>query len=361
MTSAPPATGPYDGFLTFWLPLTAQCAPNVRQLVRDCVAWARKSGLGGGDPQLAELYGNVGALITAHVFPRAAGPLQQALADYGAWGFEANDRAVPDRTGHLGQVVHAINRWAQLMRVPGSWTADADPFEEALRDALERIRAHASDVQYERMVRGQEIWLQYMLWETALRENGRPPGVNEYLAMRTGAGGAYATIGYLDLVQGAEPTARELAAPPVRAAAHAGLLTGVLDNDRYSSFKEQSLGQGKYTLAAALRADDPALGPRESLRRAVQIRDTAMAMYLRLRDQVLIGASDQLRSYFDGIDRVIAGNFSLATTALRYLDPATAGLFQRTVTPPAGLAAGSPLPYPTVSWWWDHLVRNGAS
>ncbi|MGW2425815.1 terpene synthase family protein [Streptomyces sp. NPDC001709] len=323
--------------------------------MHDCVAWARKSGLGGGDPQLAELYGNAGALLTAHVFPRATGPLQQALADYGAWAFESNDRVVPDRKGHLGEVVHAINRWAQLMRAPGTWMTDAVPFEEALRDALERIRIHASDVQYERMVRGQETWLQYMLWETALRENNRPPGVNEYLAMRTGSGGTYATIGYLDLVQDIETTAPELAAPAVRAAAHAGILTAVLDNDRYSCFKEESLGQDKYTLTGALRTDDPALKRQESLRRTVQIRNTVMAMYLHLRDQVLTDASAQLHSYFEGIDRVIAGNFNFATTALRYLDPATAALCRHTTTAPPDLATDNPLPYPAISWWWDLL------
>ncbi|MFK8911477.1 terpene synthase family protein [Streptomyces sp. YS-3] len=346
-----------DGFLTFWIPMEPMVAPNAQSLITECTTWARKAGLGGGNDTAAAIYANVGALLVAHCFPTTTGPLQQALADYSAWAFEINDVVVPaPESSRTTDTVHITNRCVRLGRSPHSWGPDASPLEKALADALIRIRAHTSDVHYERFVRPQEAWCHAMLWETALRERHTPPGVNEYLAMRGSASGLYATMGIIPAAGDIGAADWELAAPAVQAAAEAGLLAAVMDNDRYSYLKEVVLGQDKYTLQTALRTDHPDMSRDDALSAAVGIRDAMMALYLRLRDQILTCASEQLRRYFACIDRVIAGNFRFGATAMRYLDPAATHTYQRTTTPPSGIKTEEALPYPTIAWWWDHLT-----
>ncbi|MFI9504233.1 hypothetical protein [Nocardia sp. NPDC052566] len=346
-----------EGFLSFWMPIQAQVAPNRQTLTGECVAWAREKHIGGGDPDVAAVYGHSGASLLAYAFPHATGPMQRALADYSAWAFVPDDVADATINGsppRTCEVVHELSRLARMTRSPDSWADDTTTSENALRDTIIRIRAHCSAVQFERFWRRQEIWLFQLVWATALRERGIPPGVNEYMAMRIGSVGLYATQGYIHLVENIEPTNAELARPLVQAAAEAGLTVATLDNERYSSVRERALDQDELALASALRVDSPGLTAAESMRGVVTIRDRILALYLRLRDQVRTDASPDLHKYFTGIDLVIAGNVAFGARAARYLNPAAGRTYQTTSATPEGLSR-EPLPYPTIAWWWHHL------
>jgi hypothetical protein len=345
-----------EGFLTFWIPFEPEVAPNAEDLTAQSAAWAQKVGLGGQDPDRAAVYGNVGALMMAHFFPHTTGRLQQALADYSAWAWAAKDAIDPAAAARTCDVVHFANRMARLTRSPHSWAGTSTPLEDAFTDVITRIRACTSDLQFAWFMRGQEIWLHQLLWENALRERGAPPTVNEYLAMRIGAVGIYSTHGYLPCTENIEPPARELATPLVQATAEAGLLASALDNDRYSSIRDAIVDPAVHSLPAAIRADQPDLTAAQAMQAAVSIRDQILALYLRLRDRVLATASPALRQFFTGIELVIAGNYVLGATALRYLNPAATGTYQRTTTPPTTVDSGQPLPYPTIVWWWQQLT-----
>ncbi|WP_406320001.1 hypothetical protein [Streptomyces sp. NBC_00519] len=345
-----------EGFCTFYCPLEEETGADAEHLSANSAAWARKFDLGRGDPSLSALYGAGGATLITHVFPHATTDpdLAQALVDYSGWAFMADDFIVPDPDARA-DVLHAVYRWARTILSARSWENRGTHLDDALRNTLERLRACMSDVQYERFTTTQASWLHAMLWERALRERGTALTVNDYLAVRIGAVGVHATPGYLDAVEGTELTAQEWSSPLVKAATEAGLFAAALDNDRYSFCKESDLTQINYNLFGALQHEHPDWTLAQAMREGITIRDTMLALYLRLREQILPTASPDLRKYLTGVERVISGDITFGTTCMRYFAPEATPDIRRTLTRPAQLS-DEPLPYPTIAWWWEHIA-----
>ncbi|MFI9504242.1 hypothetical protein [Nocardia sp. NPDC052566] len=355
MTSrvAIPALPP--GFLTFWQPFPAEEGPGGERLRAECTAWAQRFNIGGNAEQ-AMVYGAVAAALVTHVLPHTPSPIKRPLADYLGWGWFANDLAMPTTPNvSLADCVRAMSRFARMTHSPRVWQDDGNPAEAPFQEVLPRLRAALSDAQFHLLMRTLESWLFNMLWETALRDRGTPPGVNEYLAMRYGSGGLDVMVPLVCIAEEVEPYLATFGSPLVVAASEAGFLTAAIDNDRYSYFKEVALGQRKYNLAKALQADDPDLGFEEAWRQAIVMRDQLLALYLRLRDKALATAGPAMHGYFSGVDRSIAGNMPFCITALRYLDAKAANTVRVTADRPAHAVSDRVPPYPTVTQWADLL------
>jgi len=346
-----------EGFLSFYCPLPEQVGRDKELLMTETLAWSQRFDLGAGDDAATYKYGVAGTYTVAHLFPHATGELAQVLSDYSAWAFTVNDFVVPEHPGsvRMCDVVHAVCRLVRIFRSPDSWPAEQMSMRErALQDTLWRLRPRVTDVQYDRFVSGMFRWLHDMLWETALRERGERLNCNDYLAMRLGTSGMYATLAYLDAVEGTEITAREHADPLFRATIEAGLYTATLDNDRYSYFKESGPALKKCNLFDALMLEHPGWSEQQAMTEGVAIRDAMAHLYMRLRDQILPAASEDLRRFLAGVDRVVSGNVTFGTTCVRYFNPDVLPTVQRTATPCQHMPEG-PLPYPTISWWWEQL------
>ncbi|MFI9508613.1 hypothetical protein [Nocardia sp. NPDC052566] len=344
-----------DGFLDFWCPFDAEVCPEADTLSAGTRAWAQQFDLGDGDPAKTELYANVGAVFTANVYPHITGPVGQALTDYSAWGWVANDHALPPQGARTCDVLHKLYRWARIMRAPSSFPELTTPADAALTEVFTRLYEEAPARPRARLVDSQVRWLLDMGWEVVLHERGAQLTVNDYLAMRLGSGGAEAALGYVEIVEGIEVPDREWTAPRFRAASEAGMFAAVLDNDRYSLSNDLTNGLTKYTIFNALLTEYPNLTATEALLAGVEIRNRMLNLYIQLRAQILSGASSELRRYLTGLDLIVSGNIVFGATALRYHTPQLADAPQRHETPtsPPG---GDRLPYPTISWWWDHLT-----
>lgn len=336
--------------LCFYCPLETEVNPDFRQLGQRTLAWVRRFDLGSGDPGRATMLGLTGAAYAAHANPHATGELAQAFADYNAWAWAANDAAGSDRSA--ASLVVDFGRWERIMRSPGSWPDVSTPMDAALSEVFGRLRRILTPVQWERFVAGQSQWLYSMAWEVGLREQGGTHTVNDYLAVRFGSVGCYSAVSYLDAVEGIELSEGEWARPAVRAAAESGMLVAALDNDRTSYNRERKLAIKKHNVFDVIR-EETGCTFEEAVTEGIAIRDRAMNLYLRLRDQLLASASEDLQAYLTGVDRVISGNINLATAAVRYLDPETAHLFRRVDSPIDSRT--DPLPIPTVAWWWEHV------
>jgi hypothetical protein len=338
--------------LAFYCPLAAEVSPEAETLQQRTQEWAKRFDLGEGDPERAAIFALTGAVFAAHVYPHARGEAAQALADYDAWAWAANDFVGSDAS--LPEIVVTLGRWERIVRSPGSWPGSSRPLDAALADAFLRLRELLTPVQWQRLTAGQSQWLYPMCWEAALRESGVPLGVDDYLAMRLSASGAgYAAPAYLDATEGIELSEQEWADPVLRAAAECGMLVGTLDNDRYSYFRERDLEVKKHNLFDSLRVDDPSLSFAQAVDQAVVLRDRLMGLYLRLREQLLLTAGDDVRRYLAGLDVVISGNMNFAAKAARYLLPKTP--YSVTVTDEPCDNSLTPPDLPTIAWWWDQL------
>ncbi|MEU9113274.1 hypothetical protein AB0D04_16205 [Streptomyces sp. NPDC048483] len=341
------------GLLTFYCPLPAQESPEAVLLQQRTLEWAEKFDLGCGDPERTAMLASVGAAYTIHVTPHAAGPTAQALCDYNAWAWAANERVSASR--QASEFIVDAGRWERIMRSPHSWPDATDPMDAGLRDAFTRLRNFLTPVQWERFVAGQSHWISSMGWEAAVWEQGGSRTLNHYLAVRLGSAGSYSAAAFLDAVERIELGEREWAHPTLRAAVEAGMLAAILDNDRYSYPRERRLRIGKHNVFDVLRREHPEYSLGQAVTEGITLRDRLLTLYLQLRDQLLTDAGNDLRRYLTGLDCIISGNLTMAATAVRYLSPDTAHAFQRTSTPPCDLPTGPPPSSPTIAWWWDQL------
>ncbi|MFF7635296.1 hypothetical protein ACFZB9_19390 [Kitasatospora sp. NPDC008050] len=340
------------GLLAFYCPLDVEVSPDIKLFQQRTREWAERFDLGEGDRERTRMLALTGSSFLAHTYPHATGAVGQALADYSAWGWVPND--VIGSGCPLPEAVSLMGRWEFMMHSPHSWPASTDPRDAALADVMARLRALLSPVNWERFTAAQGTWLYQMGWEASLREQGATLSVNDYLALRFTAGAALAAGSYIAPVEGIELSADDWAHPVVRAASAAGLLVAVLDNDRYSYLRERHLPVQKENLFHAVQRDHPGLTVTEAIARGVAIRDRLMTLYLRLREQLLTGAADDLRRHVTGIDRIISGNINFCTATTRYLLTDAIDITTNTDKPTDPSTA--PLPYPTIAWWWDQLT-----
>lgn len=346
-----------EGLLTFHCPFENAVSPEVDEIAARCLAWSQQYDLGDGDRHKTMMYGYAGAGVSSTFFPNATGELAQALADYSAWAFRANDIIVPDLTAPMArQAANTVGRWNRIIRSldPFPFTTQ-HPHEAALRDTFLRLRDTMTPIQYHRFAALQIGGLWEMVWNASLRESGKELTVNDYLALRIGDAGGYAVIGYIDASQGIECPEHERSTALVQAALEAGMYVAALDNDRYSYVKESGSAQTTYSILDAMRHDHPDFSAQQITDACVALRDAILHTYLQLRERVLAAASTELRRYFDGIDLMISGNIHFGTTSIRYFAPGAAPAVQILRRAPAPPPPG-PLPYPTLAWWWKHLA-----
>ncbi|MGW1291215.1 terpene synthase family protein, partial [Streptomyces sp. NPDC002586] len=242
-----------------------------------------------------------------------------------AWGWLTNDFS--DSPRPVGELMPDLGRWERMMRAPASWPSSTRPAEKALRNVLVRLQRCMTAVQWQRFTAAQCHWMHAVAWTASLRAKGGEQTLDE----------------------------KQWSRPDVRAAAEALMTTSVLDNDRYSHLRELQLPDPKHNRFAALRREHPEMAPEGAILEGVAIRDRCMNLYLALREQILVDADDDLKRYLIGLERIVSGNIAFAAKAVRYLVPDLTPSLSRTPTP--SYSGTTPLPYPTIVWWWDHLHR----
>lgn len=334
--------------LAFYSPLIAEIHPDAERLRARTHAWAQQFDLGAGSTRLTTMLAQTGADFTAHALPHAPGEIAQAFSDYNAWAWFPSEFAGSGRP--TSDVVASLARWERTFRSPNSWPDATAPADIAIRDVCLRLRSLLTPVQWERFAAGQCQWLYHMAWEASLLEQGATLSVNDFLAMRIGSGGASAAAAFMDAAEGIELSEQQWLRPAVRAAAEASMLASVLDNDRYSYLRERDLPVKKLSLFDAIRHDHPDYTFEQAVIKAVAIRDRMMALYLQLRGELLAGGDDDLGRYLTGLDRMASGNINFAMTTGRYLLPDSPHTVTRVDKPSD--PSTTPLPYPTIAWWW---------
>ncbi|MEU3778134.1 hypothetical protein AB0F11_34040 [Streptomyces sp. NPDC032472] len=338
--------------LAFYCPFDEEVNPQAETLRERTLAWAERYDLGEGNKARTVQFALTGSALIAHCYPHARGELAQALSDYSAWAWLANDHV--GRARPSSEDLAEFGRWGRIMCSPDSWPSSQRPGDAALRDSFLRLRECMTPVQWQRFVVPQAHWLYGMAWESALHEKGGESQVNDYLATRITSGGALASPGYLDAVEGIELDERQWARHDVRAATEALMTAAALDNDRYSHLKERKMESRKHNLFDVLRREHPDYSRTQAIHEGIAVIDRFVNLYLALRDQILPDASADLKRYLTAVERIFSGNFSFCVSATRYLRPDQASAISRTTVP--SVLGTAPLPYPTVAWWWDQLT-----
>jgi hypothetical protein len=171
-------------------------------------------------------------------------------------------------------------------------------------------------------------------------------------------GYAYATM--IEMCGPAPIPDEDWNAPAVRALIGCTTLLVALENDVVSYHKEKAEGQMSPNFVSILQATR-GLSFDQAVTAAIETRDRLMLLFLRLRERLLPTAELPLQYLIDRLGQVIIANTEVSLCARRYNPPPAPRMaLEDVIKTPACWAPSlsttdtSPLPYPSISWWWDH-------
>jgi hypothetical protein len=158
---------------------------------------------------------------------------------------------------------------------------------------------------------------------------------------------------------GRSPPRTTTRTPPACTTSGCGSGVASLDNDRYSLVREltrRHTCQNLYTVLLGHTCATLA----EAVHTAACLRDRVFLRFLRLRDTTRPRLSTAGRMYLDGLGHGIRGNAEWGQRVPRYVsrgaDPGPANEAAITWAESPLDDSADPLPYPTVSWWWDRAL-----
>ena len=335
-------------------PIEVRTHPDVHVIRQDVLTWLDKFAFL-ADEFHREIAATLGARFAGLLCPDGATDRLRHLACFTAWSFALQDarfeKAAAEQRIH--EFVDLAARLVNGFDTPEGRPPTDDPYAEALHDLVVELSGWVGPVQLHRAAGEFRGWLFGQLWEWALRAGGTVPTVDDYFPLRATAGAGRLMGVCVELALGLDVPEAELRRPAVRAATDAAWFVALVTNDFGSYRKEVDRGEAGHNIVAILHAADPAAGLDDAVAAAADLRDGALALFLRLRARILVDASPQLRAYLLAAGQVIAGNAEWTSTVQRYSGGGVVlGGEIVKADPPADAGLVAP-PIPSISWWWS--------
>lgn len=348
--------------LTFYCPIESAIHPDIEAIEDNSMAWLDTFEIYENPTQRAWLAGTNSVEFYARIVPTAAVERIQPAVNWCYWGFAFDDEHCDTgpTSSRTGSFVAKASRIVDVLETPGA-DNPTDPYEAAIADIANDFRRLATPTQFHRWVQAHRIWLLAAAQQVGTVESGKALTAADYLTMRLNSCAGEPTTEMIEMVTGLEVPDRELYSLPVIALTEATRLVAALDNDLVSYRKEAKFEAAGPNLVAILKRERQCPTP-EAMDTVAAIRDRVMSLFLRLRDQILVGASQELRAHVDGLGHTIRGNIEWSLRVPRYNS-----LSNREKAPnsPTVVAvnwvdrprdgATGPLPVPRLRWWWDCL------
>uniref|UniRef100_A0AAU2K048 Terpene synthase family protein n=1 Tax=Streptomyces sp. NBC_00049 TaxID=2903617 RepID=A0AAU2K048_9ACTN len=260
--------------------------------------------------------------------------------------------------------------WVEVLSRPDSpppATAGRDPLMLAFAALSRRVRACTTQELWRRWVDTHRLFCWGALWESAQRTTRTATSFDAFLSARAYLAGSPLPLLAGEIAHDLRVPEAERNHPLVRAAVEAAWMMVGLDDDIYSLPKEG--------LEAAEAGRDPDAEPsavpiikRElrcdtatAVNQLVDYRDRIMLLLIRLRERAnQCRLSGDTLAYLDlALCEVRVDAIDWPPLAPRYTAPVGKSeepihlIWSATTDRPP--SDGTALPFPAISWWWDHI------
>ena len=340
--------------IPLWCPLAPGIHPDWQRWERDTVSWIERFDLDEEQKEAGRLRSTTaGELAGRTILTAESPPGGQFSTDSLMWLFAFDDAYCDEgRYSHdPGEMAVLV---AEMIRIAETGqTTSTRPLSRALADLRQRLAALTGATQVSRWEQAMKGYLGYQIWEASYRSSNRMPTIDQYAVARIRNGSMEVCTMTLDVAEGYEVPAAEMADPDVRALTEMACSLVGLDNDIASYYKEHERSGDKLNLVDVI-AHERGQRPARALPEAVAFRDAVLTLYLELSEQVRPAVSAQTQRYMRGLSGWIRGNLDWSANTPRYRKhgrPTVVVADQRhgevaRFTPPPGVA-----------WWWSRL-RN---
>ncbi|MDX3853422.1 terpene synthase family protein [Streptomyces sp. AK02-01A] len=255
------------------------------------------------------------------------------------------------------ELIRLVCEMTRVLESPGYHPPeDQNFFIAAGHDAMEQLRAECTPTQMDRLSAG----LRRLFMSAVHKLHVDEPSEDEYLSLRFQDFGSSVYAVLIDMCGPAPTPDEEWNSPAVQAAVECVTLLCALENDVFSFHKEKSEGQPAPNFLDVLQTNR-GLSFDEAVAMTVETRDRLMLLFLRLRERLMASAGAPLRNLIERLGHFVITNTEVTLCAPRYNPPPAQPLaLEEVIKTPACWAQSpsttntSPLPYPSISWWWDH-------
>jgi hypothetical protein len=283
----------------------------------------------------------------------------RAIGCLAEWALVIDDAVLdhPEARSRVGEIIRLVGQITRVMESPGYRVPkNASPLIAAVHDVMEQLRAACTPTQVARLSSGMRSVLTSGVHKIHLDE----PGEDEYLALRIHDIGGYVLATEIEMCGPAPVPDEDWNAPAVQALIGCTILLVGVENDVLSYHKEKAEGQTSPNFVGVLQATRE-LSFDQAVTAAVETRDRLMLLFLRLREHLMPSAEPPLQYLIDRLGQFIIANTEVTLCAPRYNpSPEQRMALEDVLKTPACWAPSlsttdtSPLPYPSISWWWDH-------
>ncbi|AYN43032.1 hypothetical protein D9753_33760 [Streptomyces dangxiongensis] len=273
------------------------------------------------------------------------------------WALVIDDEVLdhPEAPSRRSEIIRLVNRITHVLESPGYRVTENDsPYVAAVHDVMEQLRAECTPTQVARVSTGLRCLLTSGVHKLHIDE----PTEDEYLALRIHDVGSSVYAAWIGLCGPAPIPDEDWNAPAVQALIGCATLLVGVENDIASYHKEKAEGQTSPNYVGVLQAAR-GLSFDRAVTAATETRDRLMLLFLRLRERLSPRAEAPLRYLVERLGQFIIANTEASLCAPRY-NPARSIALEDVTRTPAYWAPSpsttdtSPLPCPSVSWWWDH-------
>ncbi|MBO3737801.1 family 2 encapsulin nanocompartment cargo protein terpene cyclase [Actinoplanes flavus] len=298
--------------------------PALGEVVDDgLIAWAREVGIYEGRLEKLRSYGFGRYMMLAH--PAVDDPDRLLAATKCLVAEWAADDYYVDEVELGSDPMVVGSRLARLMSVvdPAAlvprYATDMDayhrlqPISEAFRTAMDHLARYASTAQIGRFQHQMAILFLAWCQEADWHANRRTPPVWEYLVQRH-LNSYLPPMILVDVLAGYELPAHEFYHPEVRRAYTTAANAAVLVNDIHSAPSESD---NDYNLPKVL-AQAEGLGPKDAMRRTVEIHNELMHTFVELAARLSLAGSPHLRRFLADIWAWTGGSRRWHATTGRY-------------------------------------------
>lgn len=360
MTTSTQVGEPGVRLLPFYCPFESAINPAAEAIERRCVEWIDRFELYGSEEQRDRLIATKAAEIYARALPDAEEERVADVAKWLYWGFATDDLLYDNgptsvRARDFLALGAPLVRIAEEPRARFSWEP---PYTDALRDLALAVRRHSTPQQMLDWAHTARAWFFGMAWDVANAERGAPPSLNDYLMMRMHTGGLASWVTTLNIANGIELPAAMASSSVIRALTEAWSTLALILNDLMSYAKEVRNQDNSSNILSVI-ARERGGSASDAVPDAYAICGRIANLVLGLRTQLLPGADESLWIYIGGLEHTWRGILDWGFRSARYArggNPTAPVLqpFPGWAEAPSDTSL-EPLPYPSVSWWWDEL------
>ncbi|KVM21365.1 hypothetical protein WL05_12080 [Burkholderia ubonensis] len=349
-----------------YCPFKYRTHPGVAKFDKATAAWLDYWELYWDDDQRARMIRDGWGLLAALAYPTGTDELIQIAADWMAWAFAWDDEWCDESpvTKRPDQMIPHTLRCLRALEAPEFPVVDDERYALSMQELRRRLDACAPPEQVGRVVEAQR----YYFTTEIVKATYMSPSLSDAAALRLGGGGGLIFPVLRHVVAGVHLSQNQYLDRRIVAMTEMAATLVIWGNEFYSYAKEalrSSVDIRGHNLVDAVRREYH-LDVQDALRWFARMHDRVMALFARLREQLLETAPPEVERYIAALIDYVTGILQWHQVDERYrcLSPHdTSPCFSGGgVSDTPSDESTEPVPIASMQWWWCYdPLRDKAS